>query len=140
MEPRSQTLNDAPYQPDRPELENHLQIIASAPEISAVIQSFKSCAARQIVDPLKSRGSETVLRQLSATERNHKTESTYHVWQEGRHPQQIQRDDMMWQKIEHIHNNRVLRGFVHDPLQWRWSSARNYARQRGMIEVVTDWQ
>ena len=41
---------------------------------------------------------------------------------------------MMWQKIEYIHNNPVLRGFVDDPLHWRWSSARDYARQLGLIE------
>lgn len=120
-------------------LENHLHMIASAPEISAVIQSFKSYTARQIIDLLGNRGSETLLRQLCATKLNHKTDSTYQIWQEGSHPQQIQSDDMMWQKIEYIHNNPVLRGFVDDPLHWRWSSARNYARQHGLIEVVTDW-
>lgn len=67
-------------------LDNHLHMIASAPEISAVTQSFKSYTARQIIDLLKSRGSETLLRQLSATKLNHKTESTYQVWQEGSHP------------------------------------------------------
>jgi putative transposase len=46
-------------------LENHLHMIASAPEISAVMQSFKSYTARQIIDLLKSRGSETLLRQLA---------------------------------------------------------------------------
>ena len=121
-------------------LENHIHLIASAPDISGVMQSFKSYTARQIVDLLKSRGSETLLRQLSATKLNHKTDSTYQIWQEGSHPQQIQGDDMMWQKIEYIHNNPVLRGFVDDPLHWRWSSARNYARQKGLIEVMTDWQ
>ena len=104
-----------------------------------MMQSFKSYTARQIIDLLKSRHSETLLRLLSATKLNHKTESTYQVWQEGSHPQQIQSDEMMWQKIEYIHNNPVLRGFVDDPLHWRWSSARNYARQLGLIEIVTDW-
>ena len=47
---------------------------------------------------------------------------------------------MMWQKIEYIHNNPVLRGFVDDPLHWRWSSARDYARQLGLIKVVTNWK
>jgi hypothetical protein len=46
----------------------------------------------------------------------------------------------MWQKIEYIHMNPVNRGFVDDPLHWRWSSARNYAGQKGLIEVVTDWR
>ena len=33
----------------------------------------------------------------------------------------------------------VKRGFVNEPLHWRWTSARNYARQPSLIDVVTDW-
>jgi len=45
----------------------------------------------------------------------------------------------MRQKVEYIHNNPVARGYVDDPVRWRYSSARNYARQAGLIEVVTQW-
>ena len=27
---------------------------------------------------------------------------------------------MMWQKLEYIHNNPVVRGFVDDPTHWRY--------------------
>jgi len=37
---------------------------------------------------------------------------------------QIPTDEMMGQKIECIHNNRVERGYVDDALDWRHSSAR----------------
>ena len=121
-------------------MENHLHMIVSAPELPAVIQSFKSYTARRIIDLLRECGAATLLRQLRATKLNHKTQSEYQVWQEGGKPKQIQNDKMMWQKIEYIHNNPVERGFVDDPLHWRWSSARNYAGQRGLIEVVTDWR
>ncbi|HEV7999545.1 MAG TPA: hypothetical protein VGP63_06685 [Planctomycetaceae bacterium] len=47
---------------------------------------------------------------------------------------------MMWQKLEYIHNNPVARGYVDDPLHWRYSSARNYAGLPGLIEVVKDWR
>jgi len=43
-------------------------------------------------------------------------------------------------KIEYTHNNPLRRGYVDDPLAWRYSSARNYAGQRGLIDIVTDWQ
>ena len=120
-------------------LENHLHLIASAPELSAVIQSFKSYTARQILDLLKRRAANVLLRQLRALKLRHKTESEYQMWQEGSKPKQIQNDGMMWQKLEYIHNNPVERGFVDDPVHWRCSSARNYAGQAGMVEVVTDW-
>ena len=120
-------------------LENHLHLIARAPNLSNVLKSVKSFTAHQIIDLLERRGEDVVLRQLKAHKSGHKTESTYQVWQEGSHPQQIQDDDMMWQKLEYTHNNPVTRGYVDDPVHWRYSSARNYARQPGLIEVVTDW-
>ena len=54
-------------------------------------------------------------------------------------PKQIQDETMMLQKLEYIHDNPLKRGYVDDPLHWRHSSARNYARQPGLIDVVTNW-
>jgi hypothetical protein len=57
----------------------------------------------------------------------------------GSHPQLIQNEEMMRQKLEYIHYNPVKRGFVDEPTHWRYSSARNYAGQQGLLDVKTDW-
>ncbi len=121
-------------------LENHLHLIASAPELSGVIKSFKMYTARQIIDLLESQGAMVLLRQLRALKRRHKSESDYQVWAEGSMPKQIESDDMMLQKLEYIHNNPVKRGYVDDPVHWRYSSARNYAGLPGLVDVITDWR
>ncbi len=120
-------------------LENHLHLIASAPDLSAVMQSFKSYTARQIIELAERHAASVLLRQLRAHKLRHKTESQYQVWQEGSQAKQIQDQEMMWQKLEYMHNNPVSRGYVNDPLHWRYSSARNYAGQPGLIDVTTDW-
>jgi hypothetical protein len=33
----------------------------------------------------------------------------------------------------------VKRGYIDDPVHWRYSSARNYAGMEGLIEVFTEW-
>jgi putative transposase len=33
----------------------------------------------------------------------------------------------------------VKRGYVDNPEDWRWSSARNYAGRDGLIDVYMDW-
>ncbi len=121
-------------------LENHLHLIASANDLEKAIKDSKSFTARQIIDCLERRSAETLLKQLRFQKLAHKLESSYQLWQEGSHPEQIQNDMIMWQKLEYIHNNPVERGYVDDPLHWRYSSARNYAGQCGLIEVVTDWR
>jgi len=46
---------------------------------------------------------------------------------------------MLRQKLEYIHMNPVKRGYVDQPVCWRYSSARNYADQTGLIEVYREW-
>jgi putative transposase len=93
-----------------------------------------------LIDLLKRRAATVLLRQLRANKLRHKTQSEFQVWQEGSHPQQIQGDEMMWQKIDYMHRNPMERGYVDDPLHWRHSSARNYAGQPGLIDVLIDWR
>ena len=44
------------------------------------------------------------------------------------------------EKLEYMHNNPVKRGYVDEPVHWRYSSARNYAGKAGLAKVVTDWR
>ena len=81
-----------------------------------------------------------MLEELRYFKLRHKTDQEYQLWQEGSHPEQIQNDEMMWQKLEYIHNNPLRRGYVDDPTHWRYSSARNYAGEAGLIEITTDWR
>jgi REP element-mobilizing transposase RayT len=120
-------------------LENHLHLVASAPDLAGVVKSFKMFTATQIVELLKRHGAEVLLRQLRALKLRHKTRSEYQVWQEGSKPKQASNDEIMRQKLEYMHNNPVKRGYVDDPVHWRYSSARNYAGLPGLTEVVTDW-
>jgi putative transposase len=121
-------------------LENHLHLIASSANLSIDMKRFKSFTARNIIDLLEQRNADVLLRQRRAHKLRHKKESEYQVWQEGNHPEKIQGDEMMIQKIEYIHNNPVARGYVDEGAHWRYSSARNYAGREGLIEVVTDWR
>ena len=120
-------------------LENHVHLIGAAPELPKAMQSFKSYTAKRIIDLLCEHGAQVILKQLRALKLRHKQESEYQVWQEGSKPKQMRTPDMMRQKIEYIHQNPVKRGYVDDPVYWRYSSARNYAGLPGLIDVVTSW-
>ena len=69
----------------------------------------------------------------------HKQETVYQVWEEGNHPQRIDSEAVMRQKLAYIHYNPVKRGYMDRPEHWRYSSARHYLGQAGLIEVVTRW-
>jgi hypothetical protein len=44
------------------------------------------------------------------------------------------------EKLDYIHGNPVERGYVDDPVHRRYSSARDDAGQKGVMEVNTDWR
>ena len=119
-------------------LENHCHLLAAAPDLSQTIASFKSFTAGQIIQRLTERQSP-VLELLAFHKARHKVDRDHQVWQEGSHPEQIQGEAMMRQKLAYMHNNPVARGYVDDPVHWRYSSVRNYAGQVGLIEVETRW-
>jgi REP element-mobilizing transposase RayT len=120
-------------------LENHLHLVAGAPDLSTDISRFKSYTARQTMDWLEAHGAQNVLLRLATFKAQFKTDREHQLWQEGSHPQLIQGIEMMRQKVEYIHQNPVKRGFVDDPLHWRLSSARNYAGLESVLAVKTEW-
>ena len=42
-------------------------------------------------------------------------------------------------KLDYIHLNPIKRGYVDDPIHWRYSSVRDYAGMDGMIPVFMHW-
>jgi putative transposase len=120
-------------------MENHLHMVAVAEDLSRQLATFKSYTARRIIDHLSEVGMHSLLQQLRAQKLAHKTDRQYQFWQEGSHPVQIQNAEVMREKIEYIHNNPVRRGYVEEAVYWRYSSATDYAGQRGLLDVETDW-
>jgi putative transposase len=120
-------------------MENHLHAIATSPNLSKEVGDFKSFTARKIIDLLQVRH-DSVVELLEFFKARHKTGQQFQVWQEGSHPQQVSTEEMLIQKLEYIHYNPVKRGYVDEPTDWRYSSARNYAGREGLIEVCTDWR
>jgi putative transposase len=59
----------------------------------------------------------------------------FQFWQEGNHPVELSDNKMMDQKLEYIHNNPVEAGFVDKAEDYVYSSARDYAGEKGMLEI-----
>ena len=121
-------------------LENHLHLVAQSDDLQRDMTRFKSHTARQMLYFLKENNVHTILEQMEFYKKAHKTDRELQFWQEGVHPEVIQGDDMMRQKLEYMHNNPVKRGYVDEPEDWRYSSARNYVgRDDALLDVCKDW-
>jgi len=123
-------------------MENHVHLIAASPNLPKNIATFKSYTARASIDHYQARGNHFLLDQLAVAKLAHKTDRTHQFWQEGSHPQRMENQAVLEQKINYIHHNPVKRGYVDLPEHWRYSSARNYAGQTGLLPIAgidTNW-
>jgi len=120
-------------------LENHLHLIVQSDDLARDIARFKQFTAKACLDYLKSRKVVTLLEQFAFYKKAHKSDRTYQFWQEGYHPELIQSDEMMRQKIDYIHQNPVKRGYVDVATHWRYSSARDYEGDNGLLAINKCW-
>jgi putative transposase len=120
-------------------LENHCHLLLQSNALDHDIARLKSWTAKNLIQHLAERNIRTVLDQLAFYKKAHKSDRTYQLWQEGVHAELIQSEEMMRQKIEYIHHNSVKRGYVEDAVHWRYSSAKSYAGQPGLLEICTGW-
>jgi len=121
-------------------LENHIHMIVQSGNLSQELPRFKSFTARKLIDHLTEHHAEHLLRQLAFFRKRHKQDRDYQLWEEGSHPQMIEKEEVLRQKLEYIHQNPVKRGYVDEAAHWRYSSARNYAGLPGLIPVYREWQ
>lgn len=64
--------------------------------------------------------------------------SKYQFWQHHNKPIELWSPAVVKQKLNYIHNNPVVSGFVTDPVDWKYSSARNIAGDPDSAFAIDD--
>ena len=117
-------------------MENHLHLVAGSSSLGKEIANFKSFTARKSIDYYQEHNNQYALELLASNKLDFKTDRPFQFWQEGSHPERVNDEVMMQQKVDYIHNNPVRRGYVDQPEHWRYSSARNYAGMKGLLPIL----
>ena len=68
----------------------------------------------------------------------HKSSNVSHFqfWRHDNHPIELWSDKVIQQKIDYVHNNPVVAGFVYSPEDYVYSSAINYVGLKGLLDDV----
>ena len=117
-------------------MEHHLHLIASANDLVKEMRGYKSYTAHMIIDFLHANGMTAILKQFEYFGKRNKKNLQYQFWQKGSHPKIILNREILNQKLEYIHYNPVRQGYVDDPINWQYSSYRNYSGKEGLLPVV----
>ena len=62
--------------------------------------------------------------------------SNYKFWRHDNKPIELWSNEVIQQKIDYIHNNPVEGGIVFRPEDYKYSSAVDYAGEKGLLESV----
>ena len=100
-------------------------LVGSKREMKEALRLLNGISARRIIQYLKENNFESSLFKLrgESRERNH----NHSVWQHHPDSLEIFGEETFRQKVEYIHMNPVRAEFVKNPLDYRFSSARQWA-------------
>ena len=100
--------------------------------VSKVMQGIKAGSARRIIDLMKHKGSEQVLRPTQIEydgSKSHKRNLRYHIWQPGFYDFNVHNEEKLLEKLNYMHNNPVKAGLVQSPSDYRWSSHNEHFKE-----------
>ncbi len=121
---------------------NHVHMIISSchEEVQDIMRDMKSFTSGRIKkaimeNPQESR-KEWMLRMMKDAGTKNKNNKGFQLWQQHNHPIILESNFLIDQKLDYIHNNPVAAGFVEKPEDYLYSSARDYAGIKGLIDIV----
>ncbi len=120
----------------------HLVFRSNRGDPSGLIRDFKGYTARKLIKTIDENQQESrrewLLWMFEKAGVKNATVSHRQFWQQHNKPIELWTDKVIQQKIEYIHNNPVVSGFVVDPVDWKYSSARNYQDDHTILEIDND--
>jgi len=120
----------------------HLVFRSTNDDPSGLIRDFKSYTSKKLIkaieeNPQESR-KEWLLWMFEKAGKKNSTVTHRQFWQQHNKPIELWTDKVIQQKIEYIHNNPILAGFVTDAVEWKYSSARNYQDDHTVLAIDSD--
>ncbi|PHR74511.1 MAG: transposase [Lutibacter sp.] len=117
----------------------HLIFRSANEDPSGLIRDFKGFTARKLIktieeNPQESR-KEWLLWMMERAGKKKSNVQQRQFWQQHNKPIELWSEKVIQQKIDYIHNNPVESGFVTDPIDWKYSSARNYQEDQTILEI-----
>ena len=106
---------------------DHLHLLTDSPRSpSEVLRHVKGTIAHDVLEHLKQQGYQESLRKLRHEEwkRRHR----YSLWEHESNVFSVFSESVLMQKVNYIHQNPVREGLVEKATDYRWSSARAWAK------------
>lgn len=123
-------------------MSNHLHLLGRIREpykMSEFLRDFKKFVAKKILASMETENIESrtkwMLNRMEFRGSQLKRNEKYKFWKSGNHPIFIESTKFFEQKLNYIHVNPVSAMIVDEPEDYLFSSARDCAGRKGLVEV-----
>jgi len=117
----------------------HLIFRSTKEDPSGLIRDFKRHTSKKVVQAIEGNPQESrrewLLEMFERAGGKKGNVSKYQFWQHHNKPIELWSTKVIKQKIDYIHNNPVESGFVTEPTEWKYSSARNFSEDNTVLEI-----
>ena len=117
----------------------HMIISSNKEKPENIIRDMKSFTSNQLrkaitENPQESR-KEWILEMMYKAGEKNSNNKGFQFWQQHNQPILLDNNYLMDQKLEYIHLNPVEAGIVERPEEYLYSSARDFAGRKGLIDI-----
>jgi len=117
----------------------HLIFRSANSDPAGLIRDFKKHTAKQVIHAIETNNRESrrewLLWMFEKAGSKNATVSKRQFWQQHNKPVELWTPAVIKQKINYIHNNPIVSGFVTNAEDWKYSSARNFQDDHTILQI-----
>lgn len=122
-------------------MSNHLHMIAGTKDdtiLSDILRDFKKFTSKALINKIQTipeSRREWLLNHFEYAGKSNPKIHYYKIWQDGNEAKEIHMTPFLEEKMNYIHNNPVKAEIVTKPEDYLYSSARDYAGEKGLVKI-----
>ncbi len=121
---------------------NHVHLILGSKQakLQDIMRDLKRHTSKAITKTIEENQQESrrewMLWMFERTGQRNPNNEKYQFWQQHNNPIELWNNESMQQKVDYIHDNPVVAGFVQEPRHYAYSSAIDYAGGKGLVDII----
>lgn len=121
---------------------NHIHLIAKAKEgyeLSNILRDLKRHTSKTIIKAIENNQQESrkewMISIFSKAGSYNSNNTNYQFWRQDNKPIELFKPETIMTKLNYIHNNPVEQQITEKPEEYLYSSAKNYAGEKGLLNI-----
>lgn len=117
----------------------HLIFRANQSNPGDLLRDFKTFTSKKLQNQIYENSQESrkewLLWMMEKAGKANSNVKSRQFWQQHNKPIELWSPEVIDQKVDYIHMNPVIAGFVSEPEHWKYSSAGDYSGSKGIMEI-----